>query len=89
VFSFLCRAFAFFFTIRALFGFGFGFVVFDMFLEFLLKDLFDEVSSVDEEKGIEFVDGFAVGCVIGDVIEIVEEGVEASEEERANISRSR
>ena len=73
-----------FFTEGTLFRFGLGFVTVDAFLEFGLQHIFDERSSFDEEKVIEIVEGLSVGGVVGDLVALGEEDVEAFDEKITN-----
>jgi hypothetical protein len=61
---------------RTLLGFGGGFVFFDPFLHCLLKGLLEKRSAFGQEKVFEIVEGLAISGVVGDLIALVEQGVE-------------
>jgi len=57
-----------FFTTGILFGFGRGFGTFDTLLNFLLQNLFEEVSSLNKEKVVKVVEGLSKGGVVHHLI---------------------
>jgi hypothetical protein len=57
-------------------GGGGGFVFFDPFLHFLLKGLLEKLPSFGEKEVFEIVERLSVSGVVGDLIALVEQGVE-------------
>jgi len=62
--------------VRTLFGFLLLFDVLDAFLQFLLKDILDELLSFGAEKVIEVVNGTTEWGGVHDEIAFVEQGIE-------------
>jgi hypothetical protein len=50
--------------------------VFDVFLQFFLENVLDEISPFVDEERFEVVEGFSEGGGIGDEVALAEEGVE-------------
>jgi len=66
-----------------------GFDVLEAFLNFLLKDVSCKLASFDGQKVIEVVDSATVGGVSGDLVAVIEYGIETCVKKCPNIGRRR